>query len=120
MQNDRRGTIQGPDNLGSNVSVNGKYLYGEALAYTKFIKDVEKNGYQASIDTANAQVFVNRNDSDRNKDEFIEGPIDINYMSAKAYENKNYPVKSSASFSNMTDLIVTTNTGKELHYKNRH
>lgn len=39
-------------------------------------------------------------------------------MSAKAYENKNYPVKSSASFSNMTDLIVTTNTGKELHYKN--
>jgi len=118
MQNDRRGTIQGPDNLGNNVSVNGKYLYGEALAYTKFIKDIEKNGYQASIDTANAQVFVNRNDSDRNKDEFIVGPIDINYMSAKAYENKNYPVKSSASFSNMTDLIVTTNTGKELHYKN--
>lgn len=118
MQNDRSGSIRGPDSLGKNVSVNGKYLYGEALAYTKFIKDVETNGYQASIDTANSQVFINRVDSDRNKDEFIVGPININYMSAKAYENKNYPVKSNASFSSVTDLIVTTDTGKELHYKN--
>ncbi len=118
MQNDRKGRLQGPDNLAisEEAMANGKKLYGEALAYAKFVKDGQASNYQTSIDTSNTQVFVNRRDGARNEDEYIIGPISISYPSAKTYEDPNYPLPETPHFSYMTDIILKTDTGATLNY----
>lgn len=118
MQNDRKGRLQGPDNLeiSEEAMTNGKKLYGEALAYAKFVKDGQASNYQTSIDTSNTQVFVNRRDGARNEDEYIIGPISISYPSAKTYEDPNYPLPETPHFSYMTDIILKTDTGATLNY----
>lgn len=118
MQNDRSGWLQGPDRLQlrEEAMVNGKKLYGEALAYAKFVKDGKAENYQTSMDVSNTQVFVNRRDGARNEDEYIIGPISISYPSAKTYEDPNYPLPETPHFSYMTDIILTTDTGATLNY----
>lgn len=118
MQNDRKGWLQGPENLAltEKAMANGKKLYGEALAYAKFVKDGQASNYQTSIDTSNTQVFVNRRDGARNEDEYIIGPISISYPSAKTYEDPNYPLPETPHFSYMTDIILKTDTGATLNY----
>ena len=118
MQNDRKGWLQGPDNLAlsEEAMLNGKKLYGEALAYAKFVNDGQASNYQTSIDTSNTQIFVNRRDGARSQDEYIIGPISISYPSAKTYEDPNYPVPETPHFSYMTDIILKTDTGATLNY----
>ena len=118
MQNDRKGWLQGPDNLAlsEEAMLNGKKLYGEALAYAKFVNDEQASNYQTSIDTSNTQIFVNRRDGARSQDEYIIGPISISYPSAKTYEDPNYPVPETPHFSYMTDIILKTDTGATLNY----
>ena len=118
MHNDVWGSLRGPENLGldPSVMVNGKKLYGEALAYAKFVNDGQASNYKTSIDTSNSQIFVNRRDGARNEDEYIIGPISISYPSAKTYEDPNYPLPEMPHFSYMTDIILKTDTGATLNY----
>lgn len=120
MHNDRSGWLQGPENLGISESAmqTGRKLYAEALAYQKWLDAGNSSNYQTSMSNDDAQVFVNRRDGARNQDEYIIGPISINYPSAKSYEDATYSLPEKAHFSYITDLKITTDTGASLSYRN--
>lgn len=120
MNNDRNGWLQGPENLGLKESAmkDGRKLYAEALAYQKWIDSGNATNYQTSMNKDNTQVFVNRRDGARNQDEYIIGPVTINYPSAKSYEDATYSLPEKPHFSYITDLKLTTDTGASLSYRN--
>ena len=71
-------------------------LYSEALKYEEYYKEITENGYQASIDSSNAQVIVNQE-----KQTYIIGPYTVKYP-------------DYSEFSYIENMKIITDTGKEV------
>ena len=125
-QNDHRGSQHGynADGSGTNTLTQGAWTYGdqlyrEAWQYVKFKQDIA-GGYYATINTDETQTFASRDDGARENDEYIIGPISINYP---YYFNISYMTditldatngdgaSASLSFANGDFKIVTQSSG---------
>lgn len=127
-QNDQRGNQHGynEDGSGTNTLTQGAWTYGdqlyrEAWQYVQF-KAETANGYYATINTDETQVFASRDDGARENDEYIIGPININYP---YYFNISYMTditldatnddgdSATLSYANGDFKIVTETSGSE-------
>ena len=128
LANDHRGVKHGYNADGSGThtitqgaDTYGDQLYQEAWDYLAFKQDIA-NGYYATVNVGDTQVFASRDDGNRLNDEYIIGPISITYP---YYFNISYMTDitldasnddgdtATLSFANGDFKIVTQSSGSQ-------